>query len=71
MNGAMDGSQQCPTYNSMLLVCSIRIFSITPLVCLFGVLPVNYHGKEMSNTHIPADALNVFTIANVKEGSPK
>jgi calcium permeable stress-gated cation channel len=55
----------------MLLVCSIRIFSITPLVCLFGVLPVNYHGKEMSNTHIPADALNVFTIANVKEGSPK
>jgi hypothetical protein len=40
-------------------------------VYLAGVLPVNYHGKEMPNTHIPADALNVFTIANVKEGSPK
>jgi len=55
----------------MFLFCSIRIFSITSLVCIFVVLPVNYHGKEMNQNHIPADALNVFTIANIVEQSQK
>uniref|UniRef100_A0A0E0KIG8 CSC1/OSCA1-like 7TM region domain-containing protein n=1 Tax=Oryza punctata TaxID=4537 RepID=A0A0E0KIG8_ORYPU len=52
-----------------LFIFSIRIFSITSLVCIFGVLPVNYHGKEKNHARIPAESLNVFTIANLKEGS--
>uniref|UniRef100_A0A0D3FNI1 CSC1/OSCA1-like 7TM region domain-containing protein n=2 Tax=Oryza TaxID=4527 RepID=A0A0D3FNI1_9ORYZ len=52
-----------------LFIFSIRIFSITSLVCIFGVLPVNYHGKETNHGRIPAESLNVFTIANLKEGS--
>ncbi|KAL6637001.1 hypothetical protein ACP70R_024573 [Stipagrostis hirtigluma subsp. patula] len=52
-----------------LFIFSIRIFSITSLVCVLGVLPVNYHGQEMKHNNIPAESLNVFTIANIKEGS--
>jgi calcium permeable stress-gated cation channel len=55
----------------MSLFCSIRIFSITSLVCVFVVLPVNYHGKEMNHNHIPEESLNVFTIANIVEESRK
>jgi len=54
-----------------LFIFSIRIFSITSLVCVFGVLPVNYHGKEMTHNHIPTEPLNVFTIANIIEESQK
>ncbi|KAL6843631.1 hypothetical protein ACP4OV_026693 [Aristida adscensionis] len=54
-----------------LFIFSIRIFSITSLICVLGVLPVNYHGQEMKHDHIPTESLNVFTIANVKEGSRK
>uniref|UniRef100_A0ACD6A769 Uncharacterized protein n=1 Tax=Avena sativa TaxID=4498 RepID=A0ACD6A769_AVESA len=53
-----------------LFIFSIRIFSITTLVCVLGVLPVNYHGQEIAHTNIPGDSLNVFTIANMREGSP-
>lgn len=52
-----------------ILVFSIRIFSIASVTCLFLVLPVNYYGQEMKHKHIHAESLNVFTIANVKEGS--
>ncbi|KAJ6404990.1 hypothetical protein OIU84_013046 [Salix udensis] len=51
------------------LVFSIRVFSIAAVMCLFLVLPVNYYGQEMKHKHIHAESLNVFTIANVKEGS--
>ncbi|KAM0915567.1 hypothetical protein ACQ4PT_010741 [Festuca glaucescens] len=54
-----------------LFIFSIRIFSITTFICVFIVLPVNYHGQEMSHTHIPEESLNVYTIANLKEGSRK
>ncbi|VAI01947.1 unnamed protein product [Triticum turgidum subsp. durum] len=54
-----------------LFIFSIRIFSITTLICVFGVLPVNYHGQEMAHVRVPAESLNVFTIANLKEGSSK
>ncbi|XP_066386224.1 CSC1-like protein RXW8 [Miscanthus floridulus] len=54
-----------------LFIFSIRIFSITSLVCIFFVLPVNYHGKEMTHNCIPADSLNVFTIVNIIEESRK
>uniref|UniRef100_A0ACD5X6Z7 Uncharacterized protein n=1 Tax=Avena sativa TaxID=4498 RepID=A0ACD5X6Z7_AVESA len=53
-----------------LFIFSIRIFSITTLVCVLGVLPVNYHGQEIAQTNVPGDSLNVFTIANMREGSP-
>lgn len=52
-----------------ILVFSIRVFSIAAVTCLFLVLPVNYYGQEMKHKHIHAESLNVFTIANVKEGS--
>ncbi|KAG6786417.1 hypothetical protein NC653_006198 [Populus alba x Populus x berolinensis] len=52
-----------------ILVFSIRVFSIASVTCLFLVLPVNYYGQEMKHKHIHAESLNVFTIANVKEGS--
>ncbi|KAM0911114.1 hypothetical protein ACQ4PT_013706 [Festuca glaucescens] len=54
-----------------LFIFSIRIFSITTFICVFIVLPVNYHGQEMAHTHIPEESLNVYTIANLKEGSRK
>ncbi|KAL0907244.1 hypothetical protein M5K25_025801 [Dendrobium thyrsiflorum] len=47
----------------------IRIFSIAFLICMFGVLPLNYYGQEMTHNKIPHESLEVFTIANVKEGS--
>ncbi|XP_011017061.1 PREDICTED: CSC1-like protein RXW8 [Populus euphratica] len=52
-----------------ILVFSIRVFSIAAVTCMFLVLPVNYYGQEMKHKHIHAESLNVFTIANVKEGS--
>ncbi|PKA57045.1 DNA-directed RNA polymerase III subunit RPC2 [Apostasia shenzhenica] len=52
-----------------ILVFSIRIFSIAGVVCIFGVLPLNYFGQEMQTFDIPFQSLEVFTIANVKQGS--
>ncbi|KAG6532793.1 CSC1-like protein RXW8 [Zingiber officinale] len=52
-----------------IFVFSLRIFSIAAFVCVFGVLPINYFGQEMQHTRISAESLEVFTIANVKEGS--
>lgn len=47
---------------------SIRVFSISAIVCCFIVLPVNYYGR-MSHQHIPSESLESFTILNVQEGS--
>ncbi|XP_044510781.1 CSC1-like protein RXW8 isoform X2 [Mangifera indica] len=52
-----------------MLVFSIRVFCIAAVICIFLVLPVNYHGKDMIHKKIPSESLEVFTIANVKEGS--
>ncbi|XP_008790275.3 CSC1-like protein RXW8 [Phoenix dactylifera] len=52
-----------------VLVFSIRIFSIAMVVCIFGVLPVNYFGEVKKHMAIPPEALFVFTIANVKDKS--
>ncbi|TMX04653.1 hypothetical protein EJD97_006179 [Solanum chilense] len=52
-----------------MIVFSFRIFSIAAIVCNFLVLPLNYFGKEMQRHQIPAETLEVFTIANVEEGS--
>ncbi|MQL73103.1 hypothetical protein Taro_005469 [Colocasia esculenta] len=50
-------------------VCSIRIFSIAAVICIFVVLPLNYFGQEMLHGHIPSESLDVFAIENVKQGS--
>ncbi|BFG18201.1 hypothetical protein CerSpe_044750 [Prunus speciosa] len=52
-----------------MVVFSLRIFSIAAVVCVFIVLPVNYHGRKMLHQHIPLQSLEVFTILNVQEGS--
>ncbi|CAL8996165.1 unnamed protein product [Prunus brigantina] len=52
-----------------MVVFSLRIFSIAAVVCVFIVLPVNYHGQKMHHQHIPLQSLEVFTILNVQEGS--
>ncbi|KAF8024681.1 hypothetical protein BT93_F1761 [Corymbia citriodora subsp. variegata] len=52
-----------------ILVFSLRVFSIAAFVCMFLVLPANYHGKEMHHKQFPYESLEVFTIANVQQGS--
>ncbi|KAL5844637.1 hypothetical protein ACOSQ3_010691 [Xanthoceras sorbifolium] len=52
-----------------IIVFSIRIFCIASVVCLLLVLPVNYFGKDMVHKRIPSESLEVFSIANVREGS--
>ncbi|KAG0467832.1 hypothetical protein HPP92_017160 [Vanilla planifolia] len=49
-----------------IIVFSMRIFSIAAIVCMFGVLPLNYFGQEMEHGSISSESLDVFTIGNVK-----
>lgn len=51
------------------LFCSLRVFSIAAIMCIFVVLPLNYFGQEVEHTHFRAESLEHFTIDNVKEGS--
>ncbi|EPS67708.1 hypothetical protein M569_07066, partial [Genlisea aurea] len=52
------------------VVLSIRVFMVAAFICLFFVLPLNYYGQQMEHKPVlPAEHLDVFTIANVKEGS--
>ncbi|XP_038885521.1 CSC1-like protein RXW8 isoform X2 [Benincasa hispida] len=53
----------------ILLLYSIRVFSIAAIICMFLVLPVNYYGQEMTHKMIPSESINVFGIENVKENS--
>ncbi|KAL5729015.1 CSC1-like protein rxw8 [Ranunculus cassubicifolius] len=52
-----------------VVIFSIRVFSIAALFCMLLVLPLNYYGKEMIHKEIHDESLDVFTIANVREGS--
>ncbi|KAL3734980.1 hypothetical protein ACJRO7_024182 [Eucalyptus globulus] len=52
-----------------ILVFSLRVFSIAAFVCMFLVLPLNYHGQQMHHKEIAFESLEVFSIGNVKEGS--
>ncbi|KAJ4781120.1 hypothetical protein LUZ62_065377 [Rhynchospora pubera] len=52
-----------------IVIFSIRIFSIAAVVCVFGILPLNYFGQEMEHRKIPSESLDVFTIGNVVERS--
>ncbi|KAL6846883.1 hypothetical protein ACP4OV_022736 [Aristida adscensionis] len=49
-----------------ILVFSIRIFSLAALLCVFGVLPLNYFGKDIHHVRIPSESLDIFTIGNVE-----
>ncbi|CAM0147183.1 unnamed protein product [Urochloa decumbens] len=49
-----------------ILVFSIRIFSLAALLCVFGVLPLNYFGKDIKHVRIPSESLDIFTIGNVE-----
>ncbi|KAK1645313.1 hypothetical protein QYE76_063118 [Lolium multiflorum] len=52
-----------------VLVFSIRIFSLAAILCVFGILPLNYFGQDMNHVLIPSASLETFTIGNVKERS--
>ncbi|BBG95123.1 hypothetical protein 1 [Prunus dulcis] len=43
-----------------MVVFSLRIFSIAAVVCVFIVLPVNYHGQKMHHQHIPLQSLEAL-----------
>lgn len=47
----------------------MRIFSIAAVVCVFGVLPLNYFGQDMEHGDISSESLEVFTIGNVMSQS--
>ncbi|CAL9166175.1 unnamed protein product [Musa hybrid cultivar] len=51
------------------IVFSIRIFSIAAVICVFGILPLNYYGQEMHHDHFPSESLDVYNIGNVMEKS--
>lgn len=48
---------------------SIRIFSLAAILCVFGVLPLNYFGQDMHHVWIPSASLETFTIGNMQERS--
>ncbi|KAM0949933.1 putative calcium-dependent channel, 7TM region phosphate [Dioscorea sansibarensis] len=52
-----------------LRILVFRVFSIAAVVCVFGVLPLNYFGQEIHRASIHSESLDVFTIANIPEGS--
>ncbi|KAL6894492.1 hypothetical protein ACP4OV_008590 [Aristida adscensionis] len=49
-----------------ILVFSIRLFSLASILCVFGVLPLNYFGQDMHHVRIPSATLETFTIGNVE-----
>ncbi|XP_006664233.1 CSC1-like protein RXW8 [Oryza brachyantha] len=49
-----------------ILVFSIRIFSLAALLCVFGILPLNYFGQDIHHVRIPSESLDIFTIGNVE-----
>ncbi|KAJ1294207.1 hypothetical protein BS78_01G128100 [Paspalum vaginatum] len=52
-----------------IMVFSVRIFSLAAILCVFGVLPLNYFGQNMDHVRIPSASLETFTIGNVQERS--
>lgn len=49
-----------------ILVFSIRIFSLAAVLCVFGILPLNYFGQDIHHVRIPSESLDIFTIGNVE-----
>ncbi|CAD6269463.1 unnamed protein product [Miscanthus lutarioriparius] len=49
-----------------ILVFSIRIFTLAALLCVFGILPLNYFGQDIHHVRIPSESLDIFTIGNVE-----
>jgi hypothetical protein len=58
----------------MSLMYSIRIFSIAGIIGVFVLLPLNYTGNQLRTVDwadIPNQSLDLFTIANVQDGSKR
>ncbi|KAM0908569.1 hypothetical protein ACQ4PT_015373 [Festuca glaucescens] len=49
-----------------MLVFSIRTFSLAAILCLFGILPLHYFGRNMHHLEIPSEQLHIFTVGNVE-----
>ncbi|KAJ3672812.1 hypothetical protein LUZ60_006186 [Juncus effusus] len=71
-NSSEDDILQCAGFDAVvflrILVFSIRVF-VVAFVCGIVVIIVNYNGKNMTHKVIPSEPLEIFTIANVKQGS--
>ncbi|KAK1625819.1 hypothetical protein QYE76_000416 [Lolium multiflorum] len=49
-----------------MLVFSIRIFSLSAILCLFGILPLHYFRRNMHHLEIHSEQLHIFTVSNVE-----
>ena len=45
---------------------SIRICSLAAILCLFGILPLHYFGRNMHHLEIHSEQLHIFSIGNVE-----
>jgi len=57
-----------------IFIFSIRIFSIAGIIGVFVLLPLNYTGNQLRTVDwadIPNQSLDLFTIANVQDGSKR
>ncbi|KAH9313795.1 hypothetical protein KI387_022422, partial [Taxus chinensis] len=52
-------------------VFSLRIFSFSAAIGIFVLLPIHYMGKQLDFADIPNQSLDLFTIANVQNGSKR
>ncbi|CAM0875499.1 unnamed protein product [Alopecurus aequalis] len=52
-----------------VLVFSIRIFSLAAILCVFGILPLNYFGQDMHHVLVASVSLETFTIGHVQARS--
>ncbi|CAM0875500.1 unnamed protein product [Alopecurus aequalis] len=52
-----------------LLFNSIRIFSLAAILCVFGILPLNYFGQDMHHVLVASVSLETFTIGHVQARS--
>eukprot|EP01018_Ginkgo_biloba_P037296 Gb_09904 [translate_table: standard] len=57
-----------------IFIFSLRIFSLAAVIGIFVLLPINYVGKQLHDidfADIPNESLDLFTIANVQDGSKR
>lgn len=57
-----------------IFIFGLRIFSIAGIISVFVLLPLNYTGNQLESADwadIPNQSLDLFTIANVQDGSKR
>ncbi|KAG9439865.1 hypothetical protein H6P81_020030 [Aristolochia fimbriata] len=57
-----------------VFIFSFRVFSVAAFVGVFILLPLNYVGNQLKDTDfsdIPHKSLDVFSISNIDDGSPR